>query len=114
MQEEAVLRIDYLALRWLPPMYFEVPARTLAIEGSSGCEGQGVQKPVKLAGRRQSAMARNVSCRATSPPRPCGTGHDQRQHDLVPAADEKRLDRSIAELSSGERHRLGLIKNDRR
>jgi ABC-type multidrug transport system ATPase subunit len=128
-----VLRIDYLSLPGLPPLSFEVAAgQCLAVEGPSGsgktrllraiadldpAEGyvflEGVERR-ELPGPLWRRRVRYVSAE------PAWWGTTPREHfsangklDRLLAAvalDPASLDRPLAELSTGERQRLGLLR----
>jgi ABC-type iron transport system FetAB ATPase subunit len=133
VQDEAVLRIDYLSLPGLPPLSFEVPAREcLAVEGPSGAGKtrllraiadldpssgyvflEGVEKSEVSAPewrrRVRYAAAEPVWWSATAREHVPATGKLDRLLSAL-ALDETLLDRPLIELSSGERQRLGLIR----
>jgi ABC-type multidrug transport system ATPase subunit len=128
-----VLRIDYLRVSGLPPLSFEVAAHEcLAVEGPSGsgktrllraiadldaADGyvylEGVERR-EMPGPQWRRRVRYASAE------PAWWGATAREH--FPAApkldrllsavglDAARLDRPIAELSTGERQRLGLVR----
>ncbi len=128
-----MLRIDYLQVPGLPALSFEVPAREcLAVEGPSGCgktrllraiadldaaQGyvylEGVERR-ELPGPEWRRRVRYASAE------PAWWGAIAREHFPVSAKLDRLLsalalepailDRPIAELSTGERQRLGLIR----
>ena len=128
-----MLRIDYLALPGLPALSFQIAAREcLAVEGPSGCGKtrllraiadldpsagyvflEGVERrevPAPEWRRRVRYAAAeaawwSATAREHVPP-------TSKLHRLLAALalDPALLDRPIAELSTGERQRLGLIR----
>ncbi len=128
-----MLRIDYLQVPGLPALSFEVPAREcLAVEGPSGsgktrllraiadldaAQGyvylEGVERR-ELPGPEWRRRVRYASAE------PAWWGAIAREHFPVSAKLDRLLsalalepailDRPIAELSTGERQRLGLIR----
>ncbi len=128
-----MLRIDYLQVPGLPALSFEVPAREcLAVEGPSGCgktrllraiadldaaQGyvylEGVERR-ELPGPEWRRRVRYASAE------PAWWGPIAREHFPVSAKLDRLLsalalepailDRPIAELSTGERQRLGLVR----
>ncbi len=128
-----VLRIDYLQVRGLPPLSFEVAAHEcLAVEGPSGsgktrllraiadldaADGyvylEGVERR-EMPGphwrrRVRYACAEPAWWGATAREHFPATAKLERLLSAV-ALEARLLDRPIAELSTGERQRLGLIR----
>jgi len=128
-----MLRIDYLQVPGLPALSFEVPAREcLAVEGPSGCgktrllraiaDLDAAQGYVTLEGVERRELPgpewrRRVRYASAEP---AWWGAIAREHFPVSAKLDRLLsalalepailDRPIAELSTGERQRLGLVR----
>jgi ABC-type multidrug transport system ATPase subunit len=128
-----VLRVDYLAVDGLPPVSFEVaPHECLALEGPSGAGKTRLVRAIAdldaadgfvyLDGAERREMPapewrRHVRYASAEP---AWWGPRAREH--FPAAanldrlilavglEPQLLDRSISELSTGERQRLGLVR----
>jgi ABC-type iron transport system FetAB ATPase subunit len=129
----SVLRVDYLSVRGLPPLSFEIAAgECLAVEGPSGSGKTSLLRaiadldPAKgyvfLEGIERGEIPapqwrRRVRYAATEPawwaPTPyehfLSTAKLERLLSAL-ALDVAALTRPIAELSTGERQRLGLIR----
>jgi ABC-type iron transport system FetAB ATPase subunit len=128
-----VLRVDYLAVPGLPKLSFEVAAgECLAVEGPSGSGKTRVLRAIAdldpvdgyihLDGAELGEMSgpewrRNVRYASAEPAWWAATGreHLPRQAKIerllaALALDTDHLDRPLAELSTGERQRLGLIR----
>ena len=128
-----MLRVDYLAVPGLPKLSFEVgPGECLAVEGPSGSGKTRVLRAIAdldpaagyvlLDGIERGEMHapewRRLVRYASAEPAWWGT--TPREHfpastklDRLLSAlglDPSHLDRQIAELSTGERQRLGLIR----
>ena len=128
-----MLRIDYLSLPGRPALSFEVAAgECLAIEGPSGCgktrllraiadldpsQGHVFLEGVERAEISAPEWRRRVRYAATEP---AWWGATAREH-IPPTEKLERLlsalgldtaliDRPVAELSTGERQRLGLVR----
>jgi UDP-glucose/iron transport system ATP-binding protein len=128
-----VLRVDYLAVPGLPTLSFEVAAgECLAVEGPSGSGKTRMLRAladldpaggyVHLDGVERGEMRgpqwrRHVRYASAEPAWWAATGREHfpksaRLDRLLSALalDDGHLDRPIAELSTGERQRLGLIR----
>jgi len=128
-----VLRIDYLAVPGLPPLTFEVAAHEcMAIEGPSGSGKTRLLRAVAdLDAADGFVFLEGVERRELSAPEwrrrvryasaePAWWGETPRPHfpatarlDRLLSAlglQSRLLDRPIAELSTGERQRLGLAR----
>jgi ABC-type multidrug transport system ATPase subunit len=129
----AVLRIDYLQVPGIPALTFEVPAHEcLAVEGPSGsgktrllraiADLDATEGYVTLDGIERRELSgpewrRRVRYAAAEP---AWWGTIVREHFAATpklerllesvALDSRVLDRLVAELSTGERQRLGLVR----
>jgi ABC-type iron transport system FetAB ATPase subunit len=128
-----VLRVDYLSVPGMPALSFEVAAREcLAVEGPSGsgktrllraiadldpAEGYVFLEGVERREMAAPAWRRRVRYAAAEPAWWAPTAREHfaataKLERLLPALalDPALLDRPIAELSTGERQRFGLIR----
>lgn len=128
-----MLRIDYLSVPGLPPLSFEIAAREcLAVEGPSGsgktrllraiadldpAEGYIFLEGIERRELAATAWRRRVRYASAEPAwwEPTARRHFASTAKLdrlmsALALDPGLLDRPIAELSTGERQRFGLIR----
>ncbi len=128
-----MLKIDYLSVRGLPPLSFEVAAREcLAIEGPSGAGKSRLLRAIAdldpadgyvfLEGveRREVPAPQWRRCVRYVATEPAWWARTAREHFPPTAKLERllsslalepgKLDVAIAELSTGERQRLGLLR----
>lgn len=128
-----MLRVDYLAVPGLPTLTFEVPAgECLAVEGPSGSGKSRLLRAIadldpaggyvsldgvergEMAGPQWRRQVRYASAEpawwATTPREHFPTGAKLDRLLSALALEPRHLDRPLAELSTGERQRLGLLR----
>lgn len=128
-----MLRVDYLSLPGLPKLSFEVTAgECLAVEGPSGSGKTRILRAIadldpaggyvllegverrEMSGPKWRRLVRYVSAEPAwwaPTPRPHFPPSDRLQRLLTALAlDARLLDRPLAELSTGERQRLALVR----
>lgn len=128
-----MLRIDHLLVAGLPPLFFEVaPGQCLAIEGPSGCgktrllraiadldpaEGcvflEGIERaeiPGPLWRRRVRFVSAEPAWWAPTPRAHFAAAAKLDRLLAALALEHLDLDRPLAELSTGERQRLALVR----
>lgn len=128
-----MLRVDYLSLPGLPKLSFEVTAgECLAVEGPSGSGKTRILRAIadldpaggyvllegverrEMSGPKWRRLVRYVSAEPAwwaPTPRPHFPASERLQRLLTALAlDARLLDRPLAELSTGERQRLALVR----